>query len=147
MNMTQKGAWFGVYLSSLLLAIAVVDLTGILDYKGFPTPWMLVLHTFLAVVFFLLPIIWLNRSRKKSEIVLDERDRSIIKRSLIAAFISVFSLLCIFYVAVLFVSGLKKSITIISLPDIVYGVFIILILTLSIAVLVQYGRGIKGEKS
>ena len=51
MNMTQKGAWFGVYLSALLVAVAIVDLIGILEYKGFPSPGVIVLHILLVFVF------------------------------------------------------------------------------------------------
>ena len=147
MNMTQKGAWFGVYLSLLLLAIAIVDLTGILDYKGFPTPGIIVFHTFLAVVFLFLPIAWLNRSRKRSKSVQDERDKLIIKRAVLAAFLSLTGVFIIGYIITLFAIKTTASMPAGKLPEILYGGAIIFILVLSVAVLVQYSWGGKGEKS
>ena len=147
MNMTQKGAWFGVYLSALLVAVAIVDLIGILEYKGFPSPGVIVLHIVLVFVFFFLPVLWLERSRKKSKVEFDERDRLIIKRSLLVASVSLFGLLSVAYLVVLFILSPKVSITVSLLPDVVYGAFITFILIISIAVLVQYGWGNKGEKS
>ena len=146
MNMTQKGAWFGVYLSLLLLAIAIVDLTGILDYKGFPTPGIIVFHAFLAVVFLFLPIAWLNRSRKRSKSVQDERDKLIIKRAVLAAFLSLTGLFIIGYIITLFAVKTTASMPAGKLPEILYGGSIIFILVLSVAVLVQYSWRVRGEK-
>jgi Na+/H+ antiporter NhaC len=143
MNRTQKGAWFGVYLSLLLLAIAVADLTGILDYKGFPTHGTIVLHILLVVVFFVLPIVLLNRSRKKSKVELDERDRLIIKRAVIVAFILTLAVLCIAYLVGLFWFGVEALVKISLLSAVIYTAFIVFMLILSLAVLVQYGRGCK----
>jgi hypothetical protein len=147
MNMTQKGAWFGVYLSAMLVAVAVVDLTGILDYEGFPTPGIIVWHMLLAVVFFVLPIVWLNKSRKKSKVELDERDRVIIKRSVIAASVSGFTILCISYLVALCLLGAEASIKISLLSAIIYIAFIFFMLIMSLVVLIQYGWTGKGGKS
>ena len=146
MNMTQKGAWFGVYLSLLLLAIAIADLTGILDYEGFPTPGIILLHAFLAFVFFFLPLAWLNRSRKRSKSVQDERDKLIIKRAVLAAFLSLTGLFIIGYIITLFAVTTTASMPASRLPEILYGGAIIFILALSVAVLVQYGRGGKNNE-
>jgi hypothetical protein len=147
MNVTQKGAWFGVYLSALLVAVAMTDLIGILEYQGFPSPGIILLHIVLALVFFVLPVWRLERSRRKSKVELDERDRVIIKRSVIGASISGFAVLCISYLVALFLLGAEASIKISLLSAIIYGAFIVFMLILSLAVLLQYGRAHEGGES
>jgi hypothetical protein len=144
MNKTQKGAWYGVYLSVFLLIAPVGDLIGIDLTKMHPVSHFFVVS--IPAVLLILPLFFIDRKRKGAEAEIDERDNFIIKRALLTAFVSVFGLLGVAYLVVLFILSPKVSITLSLLPAVVYGAFIIFIIILSVAVLVQYGwRNKNGE--
>lgn len=92
-------------------------------------------------------IYFLRRKQSPAEPESDERDNLIKHRAVLAAFISVWLLFLAVSILAKFVVGANGSIPVFLLPIVTVGVFYIVLLVYSIAVLVQYGRGSKGEKS
>ena len=136
MNKTQKGAWYGLLLSASLAAIAVFD-----AYENIMTATTKVMVGIVWFALLILPPLLLSRKRPSAEVETDERDKLIIRRSIIIAFCSVCGLLILASTAVLFVLEGPVSIPFARLADIVYGAFIVFISTLSIVILIQYNWG------
>jgi len=144
MNKTQRGAWYGVLLSFLLAGIVVFDL---LDTRvGWP---MKLLVAILWGGLLLAPVYCLQRKKRFPGVDMDERDREIVKKALLVSFISLVVILGVAFVTAFFTLGLTHtvSITMDGLSAIIYFVLTVFVLVLSLSVLVQYGRGAKGEKS
>jgi len=135
MNKTQKGAWYGVFLATMLSIVVVVDLI-----ETAVNPVLLRVCGFSLAVLLVLPIVYINRKRKDAEADVDERDRLIIKKALIGSLVSICALLLVAYMVTLFIPGLTGSISVEMLQTVVFFSFIIFILIFSVAVLVQYGR-------
>ncbi len=144
MNKTQRSAWYGVLLSFLLAGIVVFDL---LDTRvGWP---MKLLVAILWGGLLLAPVYLLQRKKRSPGADMDERDREIIKKALLASFTSLAVILGMAFMTAFLTLGLTHtvSITMDWLSAVVYYVLVLFVLVLSLAVLVQYGRGYKGGKS
>ena len=144
MNRTQKGALYGVMLSLLLAGIVIFDLLD--TVVGWP---MKLLVSAVWGGLLLVPIYLIERKKDQREVDMDERDKRIIKRALLASFILLAVMLGVAYTAAFFIFGLKgsMSITMDELSAVIYIVLVIFVLVLSLSVLIQYGWKIKGEKS
>ncbi len=91
--------------------------------------------------------VWLRIKQSPAEVNSDERDELIKKRAVLVSFASVWILLIAATIIPWFAVGQDGSIPVCLLPIINFGVFLIVMLVHSIAVLVQYGWGGKdGEK-
>lgn len=142
MNKTQQGACYGILLSFLLAGIVIFDLIDTI--VGWP------IKLLVGAVwggFLLIPIYLINRKKDPREVDMDERDKRIIKRALLASFVLLAGMLGIAFVVALFVLGIRTtlSVTMDEVSAVIYFVLITFILVLSLAVLVQYGRRVKGE--
>jgi hypothetical protein len=126
----------------MLLLIPVGDLL-----ENLLNPLLLRVCGYSLVVLMVLPVVFLSKRTDKSEANFDEHDKLICKRALIIALLAVFGLLSIVYLIALFTLGEKTLIPVGILPEVVYGAFIVFIIVLSAAVLLQYPRTSKGEKS
>jgi hypothetical protein len=138
MNRTQKGAWYGVLLSLLLVGIVVLDL---LD----TAPWPVKLPVALLWGGFLLgPLFLIGRKRGRHEVPVDERDRRIVKKALLASFCVLAGILGLVYVGLFLALDLRDRLWL-DLDQIsaaVYFALVVFILAMSLAVLVQYrGEG------
>jgi len=144
MNKTQKGACYGILLSLLLAGIVIFDLIDTI--VGWPIK-LLVSAVWGGLL--LVPICFLERKKGPREVDMDERDKRIIKRALLASFILLAGILGVTFVVALFILGLQStvSITMDELSAIIYFVLVAFVLVLSLTVLFQYGRGVLGEKS
>jgi len=144
MNKTQKGACYGILLSLLLAGIVIFDLIDTI--VGWPIK-LLVSAVWGGLL--LAPIYFLERKKGPREVDMDERDKRIIKRALLASFILLAGILGVTFVVALFILGLQStvSITMDELSAIIYFVLVAFVLVLSLTVLFQYGRGVLGEKS
>jgi len=144
MNKTQKGALYGVLLSLLLAGIVIFDLIDTI--VGWPIK-LLVSAVWGGLL--LVPIYFLESKKGPREVAMDERDKRIIKRALLASFILLAGILGVTFVVALFILGLQStvSITMDELSAIIYFVLVAFVLVLSLTVLFQYGRGVLGEKS
>jgi len=140
MNKTQKSAWYGVLLAALMSSVFLID-----AYEK--TLGLIVTHLIgylILLPLLIVPLYFLNRKKNKAE-EFDERDKLICKKGLILAFTVVAIALITEYVIIYLAFGETHSISISQLPIILYTSFMILILVLSIAVLVQYGWGGKKD--
>ena len=140
MDKTQKAAIYGIYLAAFMLLIPLGDL---LETKI--NPFLLKAIIYPLVILMILPVWFLTR--KKSEVDMDERDKAIIKKACILAAGIVSAGLLALYTFFIFMSPPDNGITPFMLQDIVFFSFLVFILVLSLAVLFQYGRICKGEKS
>ncbi len=147
MNKTQKIAWFNLvgallcFALGIYIAVEVFILRrlpeGFGRFWGLPAFWLI---TGIAIIF-------LRKKQSPAEVDSDERDNFIKRRAVLASFVSVWILLFASSMIPRFIVGQDGSIPVWLLPIINLGVFFIVMLVYSVAVLVQYGRGGKdGEK-
>jgi hypothetical protein len=142
MNKTQKGACHGVLLSLLLAGIVVFDF---LDTRvGRPT--LLLVGTIWGGLL-LGPAYLLGRRGQPPGVDMDERDRQIIRRALLASFVLPAVVSGVAFVTAFLVLDLGStiSITMDGISAVTYFVFVAFVLVLSLAVLVQYGLTREGE--
>ena len=92
-------------------------------------------------------IYFIRRKQSPAEVDSDERDEVIKKRAVLAAFVSVWIVLLTLSVIPRFIVGPDGSIPIWLLPILNVGVFYIVFLVYSVAVLIQYSRQAKGQSS
>ncbi len=147
MNRTQKGAWFTLGVSSLLILFLMVVLRsmfvpgGRLEGVGLVRFWAWLVALFVAVsLFFVL------RKQSPAEPAADERDHLIKRNAVLASFISVWILLAVEAVVPPMFVGDTGAIPVAVLPIINIAVLFAAMLVYSAAVLVQYGRGVKDEQ-
>jgi len=144
MNKTQHAACYGILLSLLLAGIVVFDLLDTI--VGWPVKLLVGL---VWGGLLLVPIYLIERKKKPREVDMDERDKRIIKRALLVSFVLLAGMLGVAFVVALFGLGIQStlSVTMDELSAVIYFALIAFILALSLAILVQYGRGSKGEES
>ena len=144
MNKTQKGALYGILLSLSLAGIVIFDLIDTI------VSWPIKL--LVALVwggFLLVPIYLIEKKKHPCEIEIDERDKAIIKKATLTSLFLIAIISCLAFTVCLFTLGLEKAISF-SMNDIsavIYFILVAFILVLSITILIQYGRGAKGEQS
>jgi len=146
MNKTQKSAWCGVFMSVFILLVLVIrmNIGSIIKMDH------LFAHLFFIIipaVLLLLAIFFINRKRKNAEAKIDERDRFIIRRALIATFVSICVIPIVACAVAIFALEPEATILVRCFPVIIYFAYIIFILIFSAAILVQYGRGGGGNKN
>jgi len=147
MNKTQKIAWFNLMGTLLCFALGIYIVVevfilrrlpeGFGRFWGLPAFWLV---TGVAIIF-------LRKKQSPAEVDSDERDNFIKRRAVLVSFVSVWILLFTSSMIPRFIVGQDGSIPVWILPIINLGVFIIVMLVYSTAILVQYSRTGKGEKS
>ena len=164
MNRTQKGAWCGIFMSVFILLVPIIRMniggavpalrTNIdntipvarTNIWGIIKTDPLFAHLFFIIipaVLLLLAIFFINRKRNNAEAEIDERDRFITRRALIATFVSICVIPIVACAVAISVLEPKATILIRTFPIIIYFAYVIFILIFSVAILVQYGRGAK----
>ncbi len=88
----------------------------------------------------ILMIYIIRKIEKQPGVKFDERDKSIITKATIISSAILAGVLLLGYVVTFLGLGEKSSLSVSNLPVIVYASAIIFIFTLSVSVLVQYGR-------
>ena len=142
MNRTQKGAWFTFGVAILLLTFGLIIFTQM--FADGATSITLVRIWLLVILFFMgISAVLLRIKQSRAEVDFDERDNSIKKNAVLVSFISLWVLLFAASIIPSFVAGDAGSIPVCLLPIINLGVFIIVMLVYSAAILVQYGWGQK----
>lgn len=145
MNKTQKGAWFTLVGTILVFTITFYVIFRIAIQKGPPEPFWPYLFILIFLLYIVTGIFFLLRKQSPNEPDYDERDNRIKQKAWIAAFISVGPLfLAASVIPQLFV-GLDGTIPVWLLPIVTVSLLYPVLLVYSIAVLVQYGWGGKGE--
>lgn len=147
MNKTQKGAWFTLTVAILLLVFGAIIFTAMfapgsrMAGTGLVKVWSWIILVFLAG-----GAAFVHYKRKPSGVDFDERDNSVRKNAVLAAFVGLLILLFAAGIIPSFVAGDMGSVPVCLLPVINLGVFIIVMLVYSVAVLVQYcWRGKENE--
>ena len=136
MNKTQKSALYGVLLSLLLVGIVVFDF---LDTR---VGWPIMLPVALIWGGLLLgPMYLLARKGQAAEPDMDERDKQIIRKALLASLTLLAGMAGVAFVAAFLVLGLRRTIstTMDEVSAVVYFVLVAFVLVLSLSVLIRYG--------
>jgi len=142
MNRTQKGAWFTCGVSVLLLVFGAIVFEAMfspgsrMTGTGLVKVWIWFILVFLAGGAALV-----NRKRTPSNVEFDERDNSVRKNAVLAAFVSLWALLFAASIIPSFVAGDEGVMPVCLLPIINVGVFLVVMLIYSVAILIQYGGG------
>ena len=147
MNKTQKGAWYNLAMTILLLVFSIIWIAKVFFLPGRLTQTP-------SLVFFLLywlmigvSILFFRRKQSKTEVDFDERDTLIKRRAVQISYISLWVLLIVASVVPFVITDQRGLIPVSALPPIVFLIFLIVMLIYSMAILIQYGRGGKdGEK-
>ena len=144
MNKTQQGACYGILLSFVLAGIVVFDLID--SIVGWPVKLLVAL---IWGGLLLGPIYFIERKKDPHRVDLDERDKRIIRRAFLTSVAVLAGMSGVTFVIALFVLGIQRSVsfTMDELSAVIYVTLITFILVLSVAVLVQYGRQVKGKES
>lgn len=146
MNKTQKGAWFTFGAAILLLTFGLIIFTQM--FTAGATSITLVRVWLLVILFFMgISAVLLRIKQSRAEVDFDERDNSIKKNAALVSFVSLWVLLFAASIIPGFVAGDTGSIPVCLLPIINFGVFLIVMLVYSVAILVQYGWGIKEKNN
>jgi hypothetical protein len=147
MNRTQKGAWFTLGISSLLiLFLAFVlrsmfapgdRLAGVDLARGWS--WLVLLFTVVSLFF-------VFRRQSPAEPAADERDHLIKRNAVRASFLAVCVLLAVEAVLPSKLVGDAGSIPVAVVPIVNTAILFTAMLVYAAAVLVQYGRGVRNEQ-
>jgi len=142
MNRTQKGAWFTLGVAVLILVFGAIVFVAMfapgsrMAGIGLVKVWIWLILVFLAGGAAL--VHW---KRGSANVDFDERDNSIKKNAVLAAFVSLWILLFAAGIIPSFVAGDTGSIQVCLLPIVNIGVFLVVMLIYSVAILIQYGGG------
>jgi len=144
MNRVQKIAWsfvitisFGFILSCIAIAILYFKVGMPKALAGLGFMGIAGLGGFSPLIF----------RKDKGKVTLDERDRLINRRAALAGFGASYLLVGLACMIPFFILGPKASISVIWLPNIWLGTFMIAFFVHSVAILIQYGLADKGEIS
>jgi len=147
MNKTQKGAWFTLGVAILLLVFLAIIYAGMFAPGGRMAGVGLVkVWSGFILVFLAGGAALVHWKRRPSEVDFDERDNTVRKNAVLVAFVGLWILLFAASIIPSFVAGDTGSIQVCLLPIINVGVFVVVMLIYSVAILVQYGLASKGEK-
>ena len=138
MNRYQKIAWFNLIVIAATIIVTSIAVAVEFHVRGYSTVglWFVALLALLKLTPYLF-----KKSESPGGVVSDERDDFIVKKALLASFISLAVILGVAFVTAFLTLGLTHtvSITMDGLSAVVYYVSVIFVLVLSLAVLVQYG--------
>jgi hypothetical protein len=146
MNRYQKLAWFNLIVITATIIITTTGITIEFYMRGYST----------LGLFFLAPLVLLKfkpfmfkKPQGQDKVVCDERDSLILKRALSFAFKTFWWVFVVSSISVHIFMGMgpESSIPTITLPLMAVGGALFMQIVCSVAILVQYGRVGKGEKS
>jgi hypothetical protein len=144
MNRYQKLAWWNIIIITFTIIITTAAILIEFRIRGYST----------LGIYFIAPLVLLKfnrflfkRPQSESGIVSDERDSLIIKRALAFTFITFWWVFVISSLLLWWFVGPRNSVPTITLPLMIFGGAVFMKIVCSAAILVQYGKGGKGEKS
>ncbi len=146
MNRYQKIAWFNLIVIAVTIIVTSIAVTIEFRMRGYSEIglWfvgILVLLQYTPKMF--------KKPQSEGGVVSDERDTLIVKRALSFAYTSFWIVFAVSSLAVHILKGMgpDSSIPTITLPLMVFAGALFMKIVCSVAILVQYGRGNKGDKS
>ncbi len=143
MNQEQKRAWAIVISMSLAAVLCVAALISRHFELGLPT---ILLFAAAAVVQGTGVLVCFRVPPDKGAVTSDERDKQIEKNTYLAGFGAVYLFVIVASFAPIAVLGEKASIPVTWLPGLLVGAGLCQAYAMSLATLIQYGRGGKGEQ-
>ena len=113
-----------------------------------PTIWAYLNRAALLLFMIMPPLsyFYLRRKRNSSEVDFDERDTTIRIKAKAVSFFTLWALLLMLTFFAMFYLGDNGSVAAFILPIVFCGLAVFCTFTYSVAILVQYGRGSKGER-
>jgi hypothetical protein len=143
MNREQKRAWALVVSMSLAAVLCITAL--VLRHVGLHLPTIL-LFIPAAVVQGAGVVVCLRIKPDQGAVTSDERDKQIEKNAYLAGFGAVYLFVIVASFAPIAVLGEKASVPVTWLPGLLVGAGLCQAYAMSLATLIQYGRGGKGEQ-
>jgi hypothetical protein len=144
MNRVQKIAWSFVITISVAFLISFIVIVILYFKVGMPKALAGLGFMGIAGLGGFSPLIF---QTDKGKVALDERDRLINRRAALAGFGTSYLLVGLACMIPFFILGPKATISVIWLPYIFGATGLCMFFDHSVAILAQYGRGGKGEKS
>ena len=144
MSRYQKIAWFNLIVIAVTIIVTSIAVTIEFHIRGYSEIglWfvgILVLLQYTPKMF--------KQPESPNGVVSDERDSLIIKRALAFTFITFWWVFVISSLLLWWFVGPRNSVPTITLPLMIFGGAVFMKIVCSAAILVQYGKGDKGEKS
>jgi len=148
MNRTQKGALVNLVGALINISVVVFLVVEIVVLKRLPGSffekfWVPIAVCVISPILF----IFYRRKQNPAEVEADERDKLIKKRAVLVSFVLVWILLAALTLSVQLVAGAEGSIPVWFFSIINVCMLLVVFLIYSVAVLIQYGWGGKGEEN
>ena len=142
MNRYQKLAWFNLIVIAVTIIVTSIAVTIEFHIRGYSEigPWFVVILVLLSYT----PKMF-KKPQSESGVLSDERDSFILKRALSFAYTSFWILFFLSSFLLFIFLGPRSSVPTITLPLMVFAGALFMKIVCSAAILVQYGRGGKGE--
>ncbi|MFC1762737.1 hypothetical protein ACFL6U_11755 [Planctomycetota bacterium] len=150
MNKVQEESWIGVILMPVCVLVCGALAIGLAFFEALPLPLLLIqFAVFLAFsgYVWLIPSFSKRIFRKKGTVSFDERDRLIVSRAALAAYIVLWLYFVIVCVSAWWIVGPRGSISVNVLPFTLVGGSALFVFVHYLAILIQYGWPRKGEAS
>jgi hypothetical protein len=145
MNRYQKLAWFNLIVITATIIITTAAVAIEFHMRGYSTT---------GLWFFVGPLLLLKfkpflfkKPQGQDKVLYDERDSLIIKRALSFAYTTFWWIFILSCFLLFLIIGPRNSVPTITLPLMAIGGALFMQIVCSAAILVQYGRTYKGEKS
>ena len=144
MNRYQKIAWFNIIVIAATVIITSAAIAIEFHIRGYSTIgfWFIGIGLLLKLTPYMF-----KKPESQGGVVCDERDSFIIKRALAFAFMAFWWVFVVLSISLFLIIGPRNSVPTITLPLMMLGGGMFLKFVCSAAILVQYGRADKGEKS
>jgi hypothetical protein len=146
MNRYQKLAWYNLIVITAAIIVTSTVIAIELRTRGYSTRGLygVAILALLKIKPFLF-----KKPQGQDKVVSDERDNFIVKRAVSFAYTTFWIVFFVssFAVHIFMGMGPKSSVPTITLPLMAVGGALFMKIVCSVAILVQYGRGQRGEKS
>lgn len=139
MNKTQKEAIINLICMLFNIGIILYLYVSLFVIKRFPGGFDLFCVLAMAILIMVGAFVYIRRKQSPAEIDSDERDRLIKKRAVMVSFVSGWLLLAAASVIPRFIVGMDGMVPVWLLPFINITVFLLAMVILCVAVLIQYG--------
>ncbi len=144
MNRYQKLAWWNLIVITFTIIITTAAIAIEFHIRGYSE----------LGLYFIAPLVLLRfnpflckKPQSEGGVVSDERDSFIVKRAVSFAYTTFWIVFFLSSFLLFIFLGPRSSVPTITLPLMAFGGALFMKIVFSVAILVQYGRGNKGEKS
>ena len=144
MNRYQKLAWWNLIVITFTIVFTAVAVAIEFHIRGYSTIGLcfIVILALLKLNPFLF-----KKPQSDGGIISDERDSLIVKRAVSFAYTTFWIIFFISSILLFLIIGPRSSVPTITWPLMIFGGAVFMKIVCSAAILVQYGKGDKGEKS